>query len=229
MFKADITAFAMLKGYCYRQKLDLYGSQYTPAWSDLQSCLRGGACAAAHSICSKMYMLRLTRDGEWPVHEQEKGMPDGTTCSCWLLPAGFPNGSLRLSLPLLAGCSPLVVLTRCALLLLLLLLLLQAQKPQGTASAQAIAVTAAHVLWHLSSDVRARALMHKLSPSLGRVLFGERLAPWLSGTMPRHAGFSRPFGFVQSRRSFCSATLRLWTCSGPHKCEKPDIISMLLG
>jgi len=34
-------------------------------------------------------------------------------------------------------------------------------------------MTATHVLWHLSSDVGVRALMHKHTPSLGKVLFGE--------------------------------------------------------
>ncbi|KAF5837250.1 hypothetical protein DUNSADRAFT_4641 [Dunaliella salina] len=43
---------------------------------------------------------------------------------------------------------------------------------QGPASAQAVAVTAAHVLWNLSSDVSVRALMHKHTPSLGKVFFG---------------------------------------------------------
>uniref|UniRef100_A0A7S3QQG6 Uncharacterized protein n=1 Tax=Dunaliella tertiolecta TaxID=3047 RepID=A0A7S3QQG6_DUNTE len=43
---------------------------------------------------------------------------------------------------------------------------------QGPASAQAIAVTAAHVLWNLSSDVGVRALMHEHTPSLGKVFFG---------------------------------------------------------
>eukprot|EP00983_Pelagomonas_calceolata_P134084 1162024-Pelagomonas_calceolata.AAC.8 len=39
---------------------------------------------------------------------------------------------------------------------------------KGPASAQAIAVTAAHVLWNLSSDVGVRALMHEHTPSLGK-------------------------------------------------------------
>lgn len=46
---------------------------------------------------------------------------------------------------------------------------------QGPAAAQAIAVTTAHVLWHLSSDVGVRALMHQHTPMLGKALFGTRL------------------------------------------------------